>query len=74
MPAKTSKSAKLKDTMRPEYDMTGGVHGKYVERFPQDVVMVTLAPDVAAAFPDADAVNEALRVLLKAAKKVARAA
>jgi hypothetical protein len=36
--------------------------------------MVTLAPDVAEAFPDADSVNEALRVLLKAAKKVAPAA
>jgi hypothetical protein len=58
--------------MRPEYDMTGGVRGKYASRFPKDVVMVTLAPDVAAAFPDADAVNEALRVLLKAAKKVSR--
>jgi hypothetical protein len=34
--------------------------------------MVTLAPDVAAAFPDADAVNEALRVLLKAAKKASK--
>ena len=39
-----------------------------------DVVMVPIAPDVAAAFPDADAVNEALRVLLKAAKKVSPAA
>jgi hypothetical protein len=36
--------------------------------------MVTLAPDVAEAFPDADSVNEALRVLIKAAKKVAPAA
>jgi hypothetical protein len=36
--------------------------------------MVTLAPDVAEAFPDAASVNEALRVLLKAAKKVAPAA
>jgi hypothetical protein len=62
------------DTMRKEYDMTGAVRGKYVEKFPQDVVMVTLAPDVAAAFPDADAVNDALRVLLKAAKHVAQAA
>jgi len=60
--------------MRPEYDMTGGVRGKYAKRFPQDVVMVTLAPDVAAAFPDADAVNEALRLLLKTAKKVVQAA
>jgi hypothetical protein len=54
--------------------MRGGVRGKYARRFKRDVVMVTLAPDVAAAFPDADAVNEALRVLLKAAKKAAPAA
>jgi len=60
--------------MRPEYDMTGGVRGKYANRFPKDVEMVTLAPDVAAAFPDADSVNEALRVLLKAARQVAPAA
>jgi hypothetical protein len=63
-----------KDEMRPEYDFTHAVRGKYADRFPQDVIMVTLAPDVAAAFPDADSVNEALRVLLKAAKKVAPAA
>jgi hypothetical protein len=74
MPTKTIKSTKYKDTMRPEYDMTGGVRGKYASRFKGDVVMVPIAPDVASAFPDADAVNEALRVLLKAAKKVSRAA
>ena len=74
MPTKTNEPAKYKDTMRPEYDMTGGVRGKYAKRFPQDVVMVTLAPDVDAAFPDADAVNEALRLLLKTAKKVVQAA
>jgi hypothetical protein len=62
------------DEMRKEYDFTNAVRGKYVGRFPKDVVMVTLAPDVAAAFPDAESVNEALRVLLKAAKKVAPAA
>jgi hypothetical protein len=32
MSTKTSKSAKLKDTMRPEYDMSGGVRGKYASR------------------------------------------
>jgi hypothetical protein len=62
------------DDMRKEYDFSNAVRGKYTDRFPKDVVMVTLAPDVAEAFPDADAVNEALRVLLKAAKKVAPAA
>ena len=74
MPTKMTESTKFKDTMRTEYDMTGGVRGKYASRFKGDVVMVPLAPDVAAAFPDADAVNDALRVLLKAAKKVAQAA
>jgi hypothetical protein len=74
MPTKTTESTKFKDTMRPEYDMTGGVRGKYASRLKGDVVMVPIAPDVAAAFPNADAVNDALRVLLKAAKKVAQAA
>jgi hypothetical protein len=74
MHTKTTESTKFKDTMRAEYDMTGGVRGKYASRFKGDVVMVPIAPDVAAAFPDADAVNDALRVLLKAAKKVAQAA
>jgi len=74
MPTKTIESKKIKDTMRPEYDMSGGVRGKYAGRRKGDVVMVPIAPDVAAAFPDADAVNEALRVLLKAAKKVSPAA
>ena len=62
------------DDMRKEYDFSNAVRGKYANRFPNDVVMVTLAPDVAEAFPDADSVNEALRVLLKATKKVAPAA
>jgi hypothetical protein len=69
MPTKTNERVRLKDTMRREYDMRGGVRGKYARRFKKDVVMVPLAPDVAAAFPDADAVNEALRIILKAARK-----
>jgi hypothetical protein len=32
MPTKTNEPAKYKDTMRPEYDMTGGVRGKYANR------------------------------------------
>jgi len=74
MPMKMNETTKFKDTMRPEYDMTGGVRGKYAGRFKGDVVMVPIAPDVAAAFPDAESVNDALRVLLKAAKKVSQAA
>lgn len=68
------KRAEQNDELRGEYDFTHAVRGKYVKRFPQDVVMVTLEPDVAAAFPDADSVNEALRILIKVAKKVLPAA
>lgn len=74
MRTKTTESARFKDTMRAEYDMRGGVRGKYASRFPRDVVIVTLAPDVAAAFPDAAAVNSALRLLLNTAKKAATCA
>ena len=60
--------------MRREYDMRGGVRGKYAGRFTKDVVMVHTCADVAAAFPDADSVNEALRIILKAARKAAPSA
>ena len=69
-----TESNKYKDTMRTEYDMRGGIRGKYAKRVPKDVIRLTLEPDVAAAFPNAESVNEALRVLIKAAKKVAPAA
>jgi hypothetical protein len=52
---------------RPEYDfsqMKGGVRGKYVERYREGTNLVLLDPDVAAAFPDAKAVNDALRLLM----------
>lgn len=69
-----SKRGKKNDEMRAEYDFSNAVRGKYAKRFPRDVVMVTLAPDVAAAFPDAASVNSALRLLLNTAKKAAPAA
>ena len=61
-----------KEDLRPEYDaalIRGGVRGKYAERYRAGTNLVRLAPDVAAAFPDADAVNEALRLLMKVAKQ-----
>ena len=63
-----------KDDMCPEYDSSHAVCGKYSGRFSADTVMVTLGPDVAVAFPDAESVNHALRILLKAAKKASPAA
>jgi len=59
--------AEEEDDLRPEYDfsqMKGGVRGKYVERYREGTNLVLLDPDVAAAFPDAKAVNDALRQLL----------
>lgn len=55
-----------RDTMRPEYDFRGGVRGKYVSRYRAGTNVVVLDPDVAAAFPNADVVNRALRALLDA--------
>ncbi|MGB7247650.1 MAG: hypothetical protein WBC73_01835 [Phormidesmis sp.] len=55
----------------PEYDfskMTGGVRGKYVERYRAGTNLVLLDPDVAEAFPTDSAVNEALRLLLQIAQ------
>jgi hypothetical protein len=51
------------DEMLPEYDLAGGVRGKYVERYRQGTNVVLLDPDVAAKFPTSEAVNEALRRL-----------
>ena len=56
------------DDLRPEYDfsqMKRGVRGKYVERYREGTNVVLLDPDIAAAFPDAKAVNDALRSLLQ---------
>ncbi len=58
------------DALRPEYNLSrlkGRVRGKYVERYREGTNLVLLEPDVAAAFPDAKAVNEALRLLIKVA-------
>ena len=52
------------DEMRPEYDFSQGVRGKYAARFAEGTNLVLLDPDVAAAFPDAASVNRTLRTLL----------
>jgi hypothetical protein len=54
------------DNLRPEYDrsvLTGGVRGKYLERYRSGTNLALLAPDVRAAFPTDEAVNQALRSL-----------
>ncbi len=60
------------DELRPEYDLhqllKGGVRGKYAERYQAGTNLVRLAPDVAKAFPSEQAVNEALRLVIKLTK------
>ncbi len=51
------------DEMRAEYDFSKGVRGKYVDRLPSHTRAVVLDHDVARAFPDDKAVNDALRAL-----------
>ena len=64
------KTKNTEDEMRPEYDLSqlkGRIRGKYVERYQAGTNLVLLESDVQAAFPDAEAVNEALRMLMKVA-------
>ncbi len=50
-----------RDDLREEYDFTGGERGKYAARYAEGSNVVLLDPDVAAAFPNAESVNKALR-------------
>ena len=61
----------LDDEMRPEYDFSGGVRGKYYEAYQCSRSVIVLDPDVAEIFRDSVAVNEVLRLLAKIAKSAA---
>jgi len=63
------------DDLLPEYDfssLSGGVRGKYYERYRAGVNLALLEPDIAKAFPTDAAVNEALRRTLRATKALRR--
>ncbi|MCE7985590.1 MAG: hypothetical protein DYG89_30815 [Caldilinea sp. CFX5] len=69
---KLNKTTELEDELRPEYDLSQllkhAVRGKYAAQYKAGTNLVLLAPDVAAAFPDEQAVNEALRLVMQLAK------
>jgi hypothetical protein len=69
---KSQPEPEMDDDLRPEYDLRellkGGVRGKYVERYREGTNLVLLAPDVADAFPDEEAVNQALRLVIQLSK------
>lgn len=64
-----NQSINKEDDIRPEYDFSGGVRGKHFQAYRQGTNLVPLDQDVAQMFPDAIAVNEALRLLIKLAKQ-----
>src|SRR3990167_8790253 len=66
-------NASSSDDMRPGYDFSGGVRGKFYKEYMKGTNIVVLDPDVAEIFPDSRTVNEALRVLAQIAKRQAKA-
>lgn len=63
------KQSKNKDELRPKYDMKtllkGGTRGKYAARYRAGTNLVLLESEVARAFPNDKAVNEALKLVMK---------
>jgi hypothetical protein len=55
--------------MRPEYDFSGGVRGKYAAAYAEGTNLIVLDPELMAAFPDSKSVNDALRALLQIATR-----
>jgi hypothetical protein len=54
--------------LRSEYDLSklkDGVRGKHLERYQAGTNLALIAPDVRAAFPSDDAVNQALRSVMQ---------
>ena len=72
MPTKKVASPKP-DELRTQYDLSAlgpAVRGKYFARASSGTNVVLLDPDVARAFPTAEAVNTALRMLVDVASVV----
>ena len=59
----------MDDELRPEYDLKKllkeGVRGKYAAQYREGTNLVLLDPDVSRAFPTAEAVNQALRLVIQ---------
>ena len=70
------KSNNKDDDILDEYDFSGGIRGKYINRGAKTSHVVVLEPDVAEVFTDSESVNQALRGLLpiinEQAEKVSR--
>jgi len=70
-----SDDSEMNDWLRPEYqrsDLGEIERGKYARRLAEATNVVVLDPQVAKAFPNDEAVNNALRGLLELARSSAR--
>ena len=69
------KQAKKNDELRAEYkigDFPKLVRGKYLERVQASSNVVVIDPELTGMFPNAEAVNGALRALAEIAKRAPR--
>lgn len=66
---KKAPSKTTEPEMQAEYDFSGAARGKYARHYAQGTNVVVLEPDVAKAFPNAEAVNSSLRALVSIIKR-----
>ncbi|MGH8477605.1 MAG: hypothetical protein ACRER2_17890 [Methylococcales bacterium] len=61
------------DELRPEYDFdfSKAVRGKYYKRYIESSNIIVLDPDVAEVFRNSEAVNQALRAMLRFTEQAA---
>ena len=61
----------LEDDLRPEYDFdfSKAARGKYYRQYIESTNVVVLDPDIAAVFQNSEAVNQALRAMLRFAEQ-----
>ena len=61
--------AKSSSELKPEYDFSKGVRGKYAKAYAKGTNIIALDPDVAEVFTDSKAVNDVLRIIALVASK-----
>jgi len=59
--------------MREEYDFSNAIRNPYIQRF-QELNLVSLDADIKKVFPDSEAVNKALRMLIETSERAAELA
>lgn len=74
---KKAAERRVRDGLRPEYDLTklkGGVRGKYFRQAIAGTNVVLIEPELTRVFPNAASVNQALRLLADTAEAATGAA